>query len=120
MIHLGHFTSFVGPGTMGAAILAGRACLRSAVGLLTYVTTKNVNEIIQTPVPEAMTILVNELEIIGGDLTELPASTIGIGPGIATSNDTTAFVEKLLTSNKNHMVIDADALNIIAAHQGLK
>ena len=117
----GHATLIAGSkGKMGAAILAGRACLRSGVGLLSYVTPKNGNEILQTSVPEAMTITLSEAEDVGGELPQLPESTIGIGPGIGTSENTSAFVEKLLLYSKKPIVLDADALNIIAAHQSLK
>jgi ADP-dependent NAD(P)H-hydrate dehydratase / NAD(P)H-hydrate epimerase len=117
----GHAVLIAGSaGKMGAAILAGRACLRSGVGLLTYVTPKNGNEILQTSVPEAMTILLSENETLGGDLPQLPESNLGIGPGIGTSEETSAFVEKLLLSCEEPIVIDADALNIIAAHSDLK
>jgi NAD(P)H-hydrate epimerase len=117
----GHATLIAGStGKMGAAILAGRACLRSGVGLLTYVTPENGNEILQTAVPEAMTIILTEENAIGGKLPELPVSTIGIGPGIGTSVPTKQFLEDLLRSSKQPIVIDADALNILSYHPALK
>lgn len=117
----GHASIIAGStGKMGAAILAGRACLRSGVGLLTYVTPKNGDEILQTSVPEAMTIILKEDDVIGGKLPKLPDSTIGVGPGIGTLTATKQFVEEVLKTTEQPMVIDADALNILSYHPELK
>ena len=117
----GHATLIAGStGKIGAAILAGRACLRSGIGLLSYVTSKNGNEILQTAVPEAMTIILSASDNIGGEIPQLPKSTIGIGPGIGTSKATQQFVEKQLQLSKQPIVIDADALNIIALNPNFK
>ena len=116
----GHATLFAGStGKMGAAILSGRACLRSGVGLLTYVVPKNGNDILQTAVPEAMTIVLSSIDDLGGEFPTLPESIVGVGPGIGTSDKTTQFVLDLLRCSKQPIVIDADALNILSAHKNL-
>jgi len=51
-------------GKMGAAVLASKACMRSGVGLLTTQVPKKGYEIIQTLVPEAMTIVDDNSESI--------------------------------------------------------
>jgi len=104
-------------GKMGAAVLATRACLRSGVGLLTtHIVTKGY-EVLQTAVPEAMVSIDAGADYISSlpDLSKY--SAIGAGPGIGT-NDFTAFVlQKLLMEAKVPMVLDADALNLLASRR---
>jgi len=101
-------------GKMGAAVLAARACLRSGTGLLTVHIPECGNNILQTAVPEAMVDLdngQNECSVIP-DLT--PYSAVAIGPGIGMSREATNAVRLILQEAKVPLVIDADALNILA------
>ena len=108
-------------GMAGAAILAARSCLRSGVGLLTVHTPAKNNAIIQTAVPEAM---------VEADIHETyfayPTETdkyeaIGIGPGLGKSSETETALLELIQDSQAPMVIDADALNILAnQRQALK
>lgn len=104
-------------GKMGACILASRAALRSGCGLLVSYIPAEGNEILQIAVPEAMTITDSNPDFI----TNIPDlggySAIGIGPGLGTNNKTGEAVKKLLKENKLPIVIDADALNLIAEHR---
>jgi NAD(P)H-hydrate epimerase len=105
-------------GKIGAAVLASRACLRAGAGLLTVQVPGCGYGILQTGVPEAM-VLTDDDE---NTLTALPAggvdnySVIGVGPGIGTGEGTAAFLRDLLGACRKPMVIDADALNILAAN----
>lgn len=103
-------------GKMGAAVLAAKACLRSGAGLLTTVIPGHGNTIIQTALPEAMTIQDPDDD----RLTTLPDlysySAIGIGPGIGQDESTAAMLETLLRNTRKPLVLDADALNILSAH----
>lgn len=104
-------------GKMGAAVLASKACLRTGVGLLTTHMVAKGYEIMQTAVPEAMVSIDPSTDYISvlPDLSKF--SAIGVGPGIGT-NDFTGFVlHKLLKEASVPMVLDADALNLIAAHK---
>lgn len=107
-------------GKMGAAILASKACLRSGVGLLTCHIPKCGYEVIQTSVPEAMvrtdfnTSFCTKIET---DLTAFDA--IGIGPGIGTASETKMLIREIFDSYRNPIVLDADALNIIASQKDL-
>lgn len=107
-------------GKMGAAVLAGRACLRSGAGLLTCHVPICGYEILQTDLPEAMLqIDVNE-KINTGFPEELSGySVIGIGPGLGTDTLTKVALESVLERYKRPMVVDADALNILSANPGL-
>ena len=101
-------------GKMGAAALAARACLRSGVGLLSVHCPKVGYGILQTSVPEAMTLPDTEET----HLTQLPDlniyQAIGIGPGLGKEAATRNLVRQLLQTTPSPLVIDADALNIIS------
>jgi NAD(P)H-hydrate epimerase len=105
-------------GKIGAAVLATRAALRAGAGLVTARVPRDGNVIMQTQVPEAMT-SVDEHE---GYLAAFPAAesfdVIGIGPGIGKSRDTARVLEQALTAGKP-LVLDADALNLLAEHSAL-
>ncbi|MDR3250504.1 MAG: NAD(P)H-hydrate dehydratase [Tannerella sp.] len=102
-------------GKMGAAVLAARGCMRSGVGLLTVHLPARGETVMQTALPEALVEMDGNRDII----TNLPDisvyDAIGIGPGIGKSEETKAMIESLLgKSGVAPLVIDADALNIIA------
>lgn len=103
-------------GKMGATVLTSKACLRSGAGLVTTYVPKCGYEILQNSVPEAMCLTDLESNFI----TELPTlnkyNAIGIGPGLDTQEATTHVVFQLLVNARVPLVIDADALNIIAAN----
>ena len=102
-------------GKMGAAVLAAKSCLRSGAGLLTAHLPGRGEVVMQTSVPEAMVdVDVNDDYVTV--LTEISKyNAIGIGPGIGKADDTLALLKKILDTVKTTpMVIDADALNLIA------
>ncbi|SKB53567.1 NAD(P)H-hydrate dehydratase [Dyadobacter psychrophilus] len=111
-------------GKMGAAVLSGKACLRSGVGLLTMHIPACGYDIIQISLPEAMTITDQDAKNLS-EVTELESySAIGIGPGVgkesATVNAVEILLEKLnLTAAKAKLIIDADALNILSENRHL-
>ncbi len=106
-------------GKMGAAILASKAALRTGIGLLSIHVPSSGNDIMQTSVPEAMTIAdVNE-EHISEVLDIEKYSAIGVGPGLGKHVSTTKALSELLSNMSQPLVIDADALNIIAENQEL-
>ncbi len=103
-------------GKIGAAILAARACLRSGVGLLTVHTAGCGHQVLQTSVPEAMCSIDEHNDFI----TQLPDlqkfTTVGAGPGLDTHPETAAALYQLLTNTEHPVVLDADALNLLARH----
>ena len=108
----GHALLYAGSlGMAGAAVLSAKACLRSGVGLLTVCSPSCNNDILQISVPEAMTIASDDL-YANTDLSRYNA--VGAGPGLGQGDSQTAILEKLLKSSSYPMVLDADALNIIA------
>ena len=108
----GHALLYAGShGMAGAAVLSARACLRSGVGLLTVCSPSSNNDILQISVPEAMVIASDDL-YANTDLSRYNA--VGAGPGLGQGESQTAILEKLLKNASYPMVLDADALNIIA------
>jgi len=118
--NFGHALLIAGSlGKMGAAVLAGKACLRSGAGLLTAHIPQSGNEIMQTSLPEAMTSIDNN-ELIFSKLPQLELyDAIAVGPGIGTEKITFAALTDLLRNSTKPMILDADALNIIAQDSSL-
>lgn len=107
-------------GKMGAAILAARACLRAGVGLLTMHIPRTGIEVMQTAVPEAMTDADNsDTHISAIDLDTVERCSLGIGPGIGEEKATGDFLLSLFQRYRRPVVLDADALNLIAANESL-
>lgn len=111
-------------GKIGAAVLAARACLRSGVGLLTVQVPGCGYSVLQTAVPEAMCRPDENPHVLTGlsaVQTPPPAefTTVGIGPGIGKAPETLALLTDLLPTLNKPMVVDADALNLLAEHREL-
>jgi NAD(P)H-hydrate epimerase len=101
-------------GKMGAAVLASRACLRSGVGLLTVQCPQVGYDILQTGAPEAMALPDADAHHLTG-LPPLEAyQAIGAGPGLGTAPATRQLIRDLLQVAAVPLVLDADALNLVA------
>lgn len=113
----GHALLIVGSyGKMGAAVLAAKACLRAGVGLLTVHAPRCGNVVLQTAVPEAM-YSADHAGKIWKSVPPLDAyQAIGAGCGIGTAIETAEAFGSLLKSAKKPLVLDADALNLLATH----
>lgn len=107
-------------GKLGAAILATRAALRSGAGLVTVRVPGCGYEVLQSAAPEAMV----ETDP-GHDWHTLPGTVdgyqaIGIGPGLGQASGTVQMLTELLQQAAAiPVVMDADALNILAANPQL-
>lgn len=111
-------------GKVGAAVLSARACLRSGVGLLTVQVPRCGYPVLQTAVPEAMCLPdVHQNVLTGGTevdgLAPSDYSAVGIGPGIGKAPETLAMLKHLLPTLKKPIVVDADALNLLAENREL-
>lgn len=104
-------------GKTGAAVLASGACLRSGAGLVTtHIPGKGLN-ILQTAVPEAM-VSVDKADDIFSQVPDTERYTaIGAGPGIGTAPDTRNALKLLLQETRVPLILDADALNILAENK---
>jgi NAD(P)H-hydrate epimerase len=105
-------------GMMGAIALAGKAALRTGAGKVRVLLPEAGYDIIQTLVPECMCITKGQHHI--NNISEWEnADAIGIGCGIGTEDNTIAAFCSFIEAVKEPVVIDADALNIIAKHPEL-
>jgi NAD(P)H-hydrate epimerase len=107
-------------GKIGAAVLASKACLRTGVGLLTCYIPRCGYDIVQGSVPEAMAITDPGPDYITNmDIDQSKFTVLGIGPGLGTHASTAEALQSLFTRLKYPVVLDADALNIIAENKTL-
>ena len=106
-------------GMMGAAVLASRACLKAGAGLVTAHIPKKGYSILQTAVPEAL-VSIDPSENIFTQVPEFSRfSAVGAGPGIGVSEQVQLALRSLLENCNLPLILDADALNIIAMHRDL-
>lgn len=107
-------------GKIGAAVLASKACLRTGAGLLTVHIPQCGADAMAVAIPEAMIDTDTHSDYSTNIDFELDKHTIGIGCGIGTLPQTKKVLAKLIETNRKPMVLDADALNIIAEDDHLK
>ncbi|MBE0651187.1 MAG: NAD(P)H-hydrate dehydratase [Bacteroidales bacterium] len=106
-----------GYGKMGAAILAAHACLRSGTGLLHVHVPKVGYPIMQTALPEAM-ISIDRNDYYFTEVPDLSTyNVIGIGPGMGKESQSQTAMKLLIQEYRRPMVIDADALGILAENK---
>lgn len=107
-------------GRMGCAILAARAALRSGCGLVsTHLPSLCVNPM-QAAFPEAMVSIDPSDTLFTTPPPHLDRHTaIAAGPGIGTEESTQKAFRQLLENRpaETPLVLDADALNILALHK---
>jgi len=118
----GHLAVLAGSiGKTGAAVLAVKGALRTGTGLISLFTPADLNAVYENQLIEAMTIPlpssrsllnVNDLAYIRDHLVNKEA--VIMGPGLGTEPETAELVMRLYETVQLPMIIDADALNIIA------
>jgi hydroxyethylthiazole kinase-like uncharacterized protein yjeF len=105
------------PETMGAALLSSAGCVYAGAGLTTACVPESGLTALNTCLPEVMAIVRK-----GGDLPEVEwdkFTAIAIGPGLGKDKATVALLTEVFNNFKNPVVIDADALNVLAANPEL-
>ncbi len=102
-------------GMAGAAVLAARACYRSGVGLLTVHIPSLLEGIVQTSIPEAL-VSIDKAAAYTSAIPDLRYTAVAVGPGIGRHPDTREALYSYLQSSEQPLVLDADALNILAEH----
>ncbi|MDR3365169.1 MAG: NAD(P)H-hydrate dehydratase, partial [Clostridiales Family XIII bacterium] len=109
-------------GMMGAAVLCARAALRTGSGLVTVSCAEKFFPIVQTAAPEA-TCIGRDIEraLSAAALSKYDAVAVGpglgfeLGLGSAPGGGNLALLSHILANYEGTLVLDADALNIIAA-----
>lgn len=123
----GHVLLLAGSaGKSGAAILAGRAALRSGGGLVTIATPEPVQPIVAAGEAEFMTERLAATKSGALSLRSLADGTFGeleegksvlaIGPGLGTSRQTQEFIRTIVSQTDLPIILDADGLNAFAGN----
>ncbi|TWP27287.1 NAD(P)H-hydrate dehydratase [Apibacter muscae] len=105
-------------GQVGSIALSTNAALRVGTGIVHTLAPECGYQILQTLAPEAIfhgagQKIVETIELLVNDYT------LGIGPGLGSDNITKGAFEQLLKNENKPLVLDADALNIIATDKKL-
>lgn len=101
-------------GKIGAMCLSSKAALKTGCGLVTAFVPECGYEIVQIAIPEVM-VVTDEHEKYLTDISfELEADAIGIGPGMGQKMATQKAFHDFLSNTSLPLVVDADALNILA------
>ena len=115
---MGHALLFAGSyGMAGAAILSSKAALRSGVGKLTVHTPACNNDILQTAVPEAILQHDSEELFFARTVDTDCYDAVALGPGIGKDEGTAIALMSQIRRTQCPVVLDADALNILAEHR---
>lgn len=101
-------------GMVGAALLGAKAALRTGCGLLTVHVPSRCCDVLQISVPEAIASLDAD-ETAFGELPDLSRfNAVGVGPGLGRKAQTHKALSDLIENVRVPLVMDADALNIVA------
>lgn len=116
----GHLLLVAGSsGMMGAAVLATKGALRSGAGLVSTHLPRCGEEIMQISVPEAIAIADTNLSRITNYSLSERHTAVAVGPGLRKHKDTIEALTYLINKCSVPMILDADALNIIADNNTL-
>ncbi|MEE8106879.1 MAG: NAD(P)H-hydrate dehydratase [Planctomycetota bacterium] len=109
----------------GAARLAGWGALRGGAGLVTVATPAEVQPLVAADLPCAMTVPLQSRKGVLGAAAAVAAreaaenaDAIVIGPGLTTG--VAAFLRRFLKGLSQPIVLDADALTLLAEHEELR
>jgi ADP-dependent NAD(P)H-hydrate dehydratase len=103
-------------GKMGSVCLSAKAAIKSGCGLVTAYIPKCGYEIVQIAVPEVMVLTDVQDHCISAIHFNIVPKAIGIGPGLGQDAATRQGLYDFLKTNTIPLVLDADALNILALH----
>ena len=110
-------------GKSGAPSMASLAALRTGAGLVTAAVSESILPMVAGVTPELMTIPLLEdaagdidLQKINFDELLEKKTVLAIGPGLGQKPGAEAFLLQLLERARVPLVLDADALNILAKH----
>jgi len=108
------------PGRIGAIAMAARACHKIGTGLVTVATWQDAFEPLLYKLPnETMAVPIHltgpEADAYKRNLSSY--SSIVIGPGLGLRPEGKQLLEIVLSTYRGPMVLDADALNLVADHR---
>lgn len=102
----------------GACILCASAAFKAGCGMVKIFTAQENAETVKTLLPEAMLVTYGDYEPVQDKLRSAYewSSAAVIGPGIGTALLGEELVKQTLSEYKKDLIVDADAINIIAAN----
>lgn len=106
-------------GKIGSMVLASKASMRVGSGLTTSIIPECGYEVLQTAVPEVMVIENDSDDFISDFKVNFTPNAIGVGVGLGKHSKTINAFENFLKVNKQPLVLDADALNILSENKKL-
>lgn len=113
----GHALIIAGqPETMGAALLSSAGSVYAGAGLTTACVPESGLTALNTYLPEIMAIVRKDDE---PKIEWDKFTAIAIGPGLGKDKSTQALLKEVFYNYKDPVVIDADALNILAENPNL-
>ncbi|HTO35472.1 MAG TPA: NAD(P)H-hydrate dehydratase [Flavobacterium sp.] len=104
-------------GKIGAMVLASKAAIKSGCGLASAVIPQCGYAILQTAIPEVMVITPGGEDYIDSFEYDVRHNAIAIGMGLDTKPETITAFHAFLKQNKSPLLLDADALNILALNK---
>ncbi len=105
----------------GACLLCAKAVLRAGAGMVKIITPACNREIVQIALPEAMLYTFEETPCREKLWEAFSWADVAVaGPGMGTDENARMLMEYVLEQNRIPTVIDADGLNLLAAHKELE
>jgi ADP-dependent NAD(P)H-hydrate dehydratase / NAD(P)H-hydrate epimerase len=107
-------------GMSGAVVLAATAAMRMGAGYVTAGITHSVDNAVSAALPEALTKVVSDREVLGPEALDRfadvldRAQALAIGPGLGRGDDQAHLLEQALARIDLPLVVDADGLNVLA------
>lgn len=99
--------------TMGAALLSADACLHSGAGLTSACIPVSAYQSMNCYAPEVMILPRNSIHALE------KFNSIAIGPGLGTNDEALNLLKHVLNDAKSQLVLDADAINLLASNPDL-
>ncbi len=111
-------------GMSGAAILAGRSCLRGGAGLVRVACPEKTQPIIAAGEPCLMTVPLpqdavgrfDSAALDGWEQLEQTVDVVALGPGLDRSASLNVLVPRFVAQRERPLVLDADGLNAMVGH----
>ncbi|MCB8817024.1 NAD(P)H-hydrate dehydratase [Desulfosporosinus shakirovi] len=112
-------------GMSGASVLAGQGALRSGIGLLQIVTPQGIAKEVDASITEATVWSAPGEDFLNEEAWQVvlkqseKAKALAAGPGLGENIEFISVLEEILKNISCPIVLDADALNLIALEPGL-
>ena len=114
-------------GMAGAAVIAGKACIKSGVGIADMIIPQSIYNIVGTSLPEAVCTVIDDVENgkVNDAVTERVINTVDkcnvglIGCGLGQSNQAKYTVLEIMKNCSVPLIIDADGINILSENTHL-